>query len=259
MTVISKAPEKQPAHALTEGADVARSLNLALSGTGDLIGRIQLLAGAIEGRVTFSTSLGIEDQAILHGIAQSGAAIDVFTLDTGRLFPETVETLAESERRYGIKIRVLAPDAAEAEALVARDGVFGFRSSVEARKACCHVRKVVPLKRALAGASGWITGLRRGQSGGRADVPFVAWDAEFGLAKLNPIADWPLEQLEAYIERHAIPVNPLHARGFPSVGCQPCTRAIGAGEDIRAGRWWWESESGKECGLHNRPRTEKAA
>ncbi|MGO9544094.1 MAG: phosphoadenylyl-sulfate reductase [Rhodomicrobium sp.] len=259
MTVIVEVPGKQPAHALTDSAEVAQSLNLALCGTGDLAGRIQLLASAIEGRIAFSTSLGIEDQAILHGIAGSGSAIDVFTLDTGRLFPETIETLAASERRYGIKIRVLAPDAAEAETLVARDGVFGFRSSIDARKACCHVRKVLPLKRGLAGASGWITGLRRGQSGGRADVPFAAWDAEFGLAKLNPIADWPLEQLEAYVEEHAVPVNPLHARGFPSIGCQPCTRAIGPGEDIRAGRWWWESESGKECGLHNRPQSEKAA
>lgn len=259
MTVIAHTPRNGPAARFAGGADAARSLGLALSGACDLTARIQLLASAIEGRIAFSTSLGIEDQAILHAIAESGAAIDVFTLDTGRLFPETVETLAVSELRYGIKIRALAPDTAGVEELVARDGVLGFRESIEARKACCHVRKVQPLKRALAGASGWIAGLRRGQSGGRADVPFAAWDAEFGLLKLNPIADWPLEQLEAYVSKHAIPVNPLHAQGFPSIGCQPCTRAIGPGEDIRAGRWWWESESGKECGLHGRPQPERAA
>ena len=249
----------QPARALTDGVEAARLLQLELASTSDLSRRIELMASAIKGRIAFSTSLGIEDQAILHAIAESGAPIDVFTLDTGRLFAETVDTIAESEARFGIKIRVLAPEAGEVEALVARDGVLGFRNSIEARKACCHVRKVVPLKRGLEGAAGWVTGLRRGQSGGRADVPFAAWDEEFKLVKLNPIADWPLETLEAYVEKHAIPVNALHAKGFPSIGCEPCTRAIKPGEDIRAGRWWWENESGKECGLHNRPRVGAAA
>lgn len=249
----------QPARALTDGAEVARLLQLELPASNDLVRRIELLTAAIKGRIAFSTSLGIEDQAILHAIAGSGAAIDVFTLDTGRLFAETIDTIAASERRYGIKIRMLAPEAAAVESLVSRDGVLGFRNSIEARKACCHIRKVEPLKRALTGAAGWVTGLRRGQSGGRADVPFAAWDAEFGLIKLNPIADWPLEQLEAYVQEHDIPVNPLHAKGFPSIGCEPCTRAIRPGEDIRAGRWWWESDWGKECGLHNRPRAEAAA
>lgn len=250
---------KQPARALTDNVTLSRLLHLELAGTASLHRRIELLAGAVKGRIAFSTSLGIEDQAILHAIAESGAAIDVFTLDTGRLFAETIGTIAASELKYGIKIRVLAPEADEAEALVARDGVLGFRHSVEQRKACCHVRKVGPLKRALDGAAGWVTGLRRGQSGGRADVPFAAWDEEFRLVKLNPIADWPLEKLEAYIAEHAIPVNPLHAQGFPSIGCAPCTRAIKPGEDIRAGRWWWESDWGKECGLHSRPPAEAAA
>ena len=133
---------------------------------------------------------------------------------------------------------------------------MGFRLAVENRKACCDVRKVRPLKRALEGAEGWVTGLRREQSAGRAHVPFAAWDAEHALVKLNPIADWSLEQLEAYVAANNVPVNPLHARGFPSIGCQPCTRAIKPGEDIRAGRWWWENEDGKECGLHNRPAPE---
>ena len=241
-------------HATTR---TAAALAARLAAIDDLAGRIIEIRRVLPGRVAFSTSLGIEDQAVLHAIAMTNAGaeaeIDVFTLDTGRLFPETIDTLAASESRFGLKIRVLAPDAAATEALVTRDGVLGFRSSVEARKACCEVRKVGPLTRALAGASGWITGLRQGQSQGRADVPFASADAAFGLIKINPIADWPLAQLEAYIAAHDIPVNPLHARGFPSIGCQPCTRAIAPGEDIRAGRWWWEQEDGKECGLHKRP------
>jgi phosphoadenosine phosphosulfate reductase len=158
-----------------------------------------------------------------------------------------------SESRYGLKIRVVAPEASELTTLVARDGINGFRHSIAARHACCDVRKVRPLRRALGGAAGWITGLRRAQSSGRQEVPFVGWDKAFGLLKLNPIADWSLDQLEAYIAANGVPVNPLHARGFPSIGCQPCTRAVQPDEDIRAGRWWWEHEDHKECGLHNRP------
>jgi phosphoadenosine phosphosulfate reductase len=221
--------------------------------------RLIEITRSIPGRVTFSTSLGIEDQAVLHAIAASGAKIDVFTLDTGRHFPETLDTLEASENRYGLNIRVMFPDAREVEELVARDGIYGFRLAVENRKSCCDVRKVRPLKRALEGAKGWVTGLRREQSVGRSHVPFAAWDAENALYKLNPIADWSLEQLETYIAANNVPINPLHARGFPSIGCQPCTRAIKPGEDIRAGRWWWENEDGKECGLHNRPRQKEVA
>jgi phosphoadenosine phosphosulfate reductase len=232
--------------------DAVRTLSNRLREASDLAGRIADVARSVPGRVAFSTSLGLEDQAILHAIAESGAGVDAFTLDTGRLFPETLDTLADTERRYGLRIRVLSPDASAVEDLVARDGVLGFRLSLEARKACCDVRKVRPLRRALADAAAWITGLRRDQSSGRAEVPFAAWDGNFQLIKVNPIADWDTERLEAYIRANSIPVNPLHARGFPSIGCQPCTRAIRAGEDIRAGRWWWESEDGKECGLHAR-------
>jgi phosphoadenosine phosphosulfate reductase len=239
---------------LAAAGDVAAAaLDRRLAGIASLEDRLREIARSIKGRVTFSTSLALEDQAILHAIATSGVPIDVFTLDTGRHFPETLETLEASEQRYGIKIRVMAPDAREVEELVARDGIFGFRLAVENRKACCEVRKVRPLKRALAGASGWVTGLRRDQSAGRAAVPFAAWDADHSLVKVNPIVDWTLEQLEVYIAEHKVPVNPLHAKGFPSIGCQPCTRAIKPGEDIRAGRWWWENEDGKECGLHDRP------
>jgi phosphoadenosine phosphosulfate reductase len=238
--------------------DLVRALDARLAGLDSLEARLVAIADTVDGRIAFSTSLGLEDQAVLHAIAATGRAFDVLTLDTGRHFPETLETLDASELRYGLKIRVVFPDAKDVEALVARDGIMGFRQSVEARKACCDVRKVRPLNKALAGAGGWITGLRRDQSSERAEVPFAAWDSAHGLVKLNPIADWSLERLETYIKDHDVPVNPLHARGFPSIGCQPCTRAIRPGEDIRAGRWWWENEDGKECGLHNRPTSNEA-
>jgi phosphoadenosine phosphosulfate reductase len=213
--------------------------------------RLRHVREAVSGRIAFSTSLGLEDQAVLHAIATTGLDISVFTLDTGRHFPETIDTLAASVRRYGVAIDVLVPAAADAEETVARDGILGFRTSIDARKACCNARKVLPLRRGLRGSAAWITGLRRGQSAGRADVAFAEPDAEHSLLKINPLADWSLERLQHYIAEHEIPVNPLHTRGFPSIGCQPCTRAIRPGEDIRAGRWWWERQDGRECGLHS--------
>ncbi len=254
-----RSPVRSAPAAAVDPAAEALALDSRLATIDTLEGRLIEITRSIPGRVTFSTSLGIEDQAVLNAIAASGAKIDVFTLDTGRHFPETLETLEASENLYGLKIRVMFPDAREVEELVARDGIYGFRLAVENRKACCDVRKVRPLKRALEGAKGWVTGLRREQSVGRSHVPFAAWDAENALYKVNPIADWSLEQLEAYIAANNVPINPLHARGFPSIGCQPCTRAIKPGEDIRAGRWWWENEDGKECGLHNRPRQKEVA
>jgi phosphoadenosine phosphosulfate reductase len=241
-----------PALEIAKRGDRVTELAGLLAGVHSLEHRIAIARGSVTGPIAFSTSLGLEDQALLHGIAQSGADIDVFTLDTGRHFPETLETLERSEQRYGVRIRLVAPAADQLEQLVARDGVFGFRLSVEGRKACCDVRKVRPLTRALEGAAGWLTGLRRGQSATRARVPLAGWDAGLGLMKLNLIADWTLERVKFYLAEHEIPINPLHARGFPSIGCQPCTRAIRPGEDIRAGRWWWENDDGKECGLHNR-------
>ncbi|MDX2309666.1 MAG: phosphoadenylyl-sulfate reductase [Hyphomicrobium sp.] len=241
------------------GTDLARTLAVELEAMSTLEERLAHAVRRIGGRTVFSTSLGIEDQAVLHAIATEKLDVDIFTLDTGRHFPETLETLEASIQRYLRPIRVVFPEAKDVEELVARDGIMGFRYDVDARKACCDVRKVRPLKRALAGAQGWITGLRREQSAGRAEVPFATWDAENGIIKLNPIADWTLDTLEAYVQANDIPVNPLHAKGFPSIGCQPCTRAIRPGEDIRAGRWWWENEDGKECGLHNRPKQKEAA
>jgi phosphoadenosine phosphosulfate reductase len=241
-------------HRLRQSGRAAALLDGLLEATASLEDRIAGITATVGGPVAFSTSLGLEDQAILHAVALTSPGIRIFVLDTGRHFPETLETLARSEQRYGVRIRVVAPDTAEVEHLVARDGVLGFRHSLEARRACCDVRKVRPLRRALAGAAGWITGLRRGQSADRAAVPLAAWDAGLGLVKINPLADWSLERLQDYIERNHIPVNPLHARGFASIGCQTCTRAVAPGEDARAGRWWWELQDGKECGLHDAAR-----
>ena len=237
----------------------AEDLNARLANIENLADRIAEVRRSVEGRIAFSTSLGLDDQAILHAVAESGADIDMFTLDTGRLFPEVLETVELSEIRYGVRIRLVTPEASEVESLVARDGVFGFRNSVGNRKACCEVRKVRPLNRELKGAQGWITGVRREHSDERSDVELASWDEERGLMKLNPIADWSTQELTAYIAENNIPVNPLHARGFISIGCQPCTRAVQPGEHPRAGRWWWENEEKKECGLHMNPRREGKA
>lgn len=241
------------AERLTPGPQDIAELDARVSQAVTMDARLRLLAGQARGRLSFSTSLGIEDQVLLDGIVRAGIDVDVFTLDTGRLFPETFDVIDDSERRYGVRIRVIMPQPADVARLVARDGINGFRLSIDARKACCDARKVEPLRRALDGAGLWLTGLRRGQSASRSAVPFVAFDRAFGLLKANPIADWALPDVEAYVQANGVPVNVLHARGFPSIGCQPCTRAVRPGEDIRAGRWWWETEDGKECGLHKRP------
>jgi phosphoadenosine phosphosulfate reductase len=237
----------------------AEALDKRLVRVKNLADRIREMRRRIEGRIVFSTSLQLEDQAILHAIAESGAEIDIFTLDTGRLFPEVLETVELSELRYGVRIRLVTPDAGEVEQLVARDGVFGFRHSVENRKSCCEIRKVRPLNRELQGAQGWISGLRREHSEERAGVPLAAWDDARALTKVNPVADWTTADLTAYIAANNIPVNPLHARGFVSIGCAPCTRAVQPGENPRAGRWWWEHEEKKECGLHMNPNREGKA
>jgi phosphoadenosine phosphosulfate reductase len=237
----------------------AGELDQRLARVKSLTDRIREMRRRIEGRIVFSTSLQLEDQAILHAIAESGADIDIFTLDTGRLFPEVLETVELSELRYNLRIRLVTPEASEVEQLVARDGVFGFRHSVDNRKSCCEIRKVRPLNRELQGAQGWISGLRREHSEERASVPLAAWDDARGLVKVNPVADWTTADLTAYIAANNIPVNPLHARGFVSIGCAPCTRAVQPGEHPRAGRWWWENEEKKECGLHMNPNREGRA
>ena len=232
----------------------AEVLNRQLETAQSLEARIAGIVETVPGRIAFSTSLGLEDQAILHAIARSGAEIDVFMLDTGRHFAETLDVIEASVQRYGRAIRIIAPSPADIESLVARDGINGFRGSIDKRRACCDVRKVRPLRRALAGASAWITGLRREQSTDRQTVTFATLDTAFNLLKVSPLADWTQDRIAAYVSDNDVPVNVLHARGFASIGCQPCTRAIEPGEHIRAGRWWWESEDGKECGLHRSPR-----
>jgi phosphoadenosine phosphosulfate reductase len=228
-------------------AEIAVTLD-ARFGTLDLPGRLALSSEL--GPAVFTTSLGIEDQVIAAAIGMERLDIKITTLETGRLFPETLSLIEETEDRFGLSIRRCHPDQADIDAYVARYGLNGFYESVEARHACCHVRKLKPLAQALAGATVWVTGLRRSQSGTRASTPFVEYDAERSLLKVNPLADWSLDDINAYVEEHAVPTNPLHKRGYPSIGCEPCTRAIKPGESERAGRWWWENDEKRECGLH---------
>ncbi|MGX5665492.1 phosphoadenylyl-sulfate reductase [Rhizobium daejeonense] len=215
----------------------------------DLTERLRLVS-ALGGRAVFTTSLGIEDQVITAAIGLAGLPIEVATLETGRLFQETVDLISETEERFGITIAKFGPEQDDIDAYAAKYGLNGFYESVEARHACCHVRKLVPLGKALAGATIWVTGLRRAQSGNRAATPFAEYDAERNLIKVNPLADWSIEDIDAYVESQAVPTNPLHKRGYPSIGCEPCTRAIKPGEPERAGRWWWENDEKRECGLH---------
>jgi phosphoadenosine phosphosulfate reductase len=230
-------------------ADVATALALAFDAR-DLFGRLAAVRDHVTGPVTFTTSFGLEDQAIAHAIFDRQLAIDVVTLDTGRLFPETHAVWAATERRYATRIRALLPKSASVEALVARQGIDGFRSSVAARRECCAARKVAPLGRALKDSAAWITGIRADQSADRARFAAVSFDAQHGVIKANPLFDWTRERTLAFVHAHSIPYNALHDRGFLSIGCAPCTRAVEPGEPERAGRWWWEEAEKKECGLH---------
>jgi phosphoadenosine phosphosulfate reductase len=216
----------------------------------DLFERLAAIRSHVAGRIVFTTSFGLEDQALTHAIFSQELEIDVATLDTGRLFPETYDTWEATERCYGIRVIAFAPEHRSVEALVARQGINGLRVSVAARMDCCAVRKVMPLARALDGSSAWITGLRAGQSAERAQIDAAAFDAQRQLIKINPLFDWTREKTFEFVRNHQVPYNPLHDRGFLSVGCAPCTRAVAAGEPERAGRWWWEQAEKKECGLH---------
>ncbi len=211
---------------------------------------LTLLAESYPGKVIFSTSFGWEDQVITHMIFTNNLPIKVFTLETGRLFPETYYTWNRTLEIYGQPIHAYYPQAAAVEKMVSTKGPSSFYESVENRKECCGIRKIEPLKRALAGNDVWITGIRADQSANREDMENVEWDEGNQLTKFHPIFDWSLTQVKEYIKQHNIPYNPLHDKGFPSIGCAPCTRAVAEGEDFRAGRWWWEDQSKKECGLH---------
>jgi phosphoadenosine phosphosulfate reductase len=215
--------------------------------------RLRSAIAAIDGRIVLTTSFGQEAQLIAHHIFTEKLPIEIVTLDTGRLFPETYQVWQETEERYGVRIRASYPEARALSELVADQGINGFYYSEDARNACCDVRKVQPLRNALDGASGWIVGLRADQSRHRQSVRLASWDSHHELIKFAPLFDWTREEVAAECAALGVPVNPLHARGFPSIGCQPCTRAVRPGEPERAGRWWWEADQTKECGLHLAP------
>jgi phosphoadenosine phosphosulfate reductase len=208
------------------------------------------LAKEFPGQVTFSTSFSFEDQVITHKILSRQLPITIFTLDTGRLFPETYSVWSATNERYNTHIKAYYPDHALLEDFIAVKGPNSFYESVENRKGCCYIRKVEPLKRALKDNAVWITGLRAEHSADRHDMPQVEWDEGNNVIKYHPILHWTTEEVKQYINQNNIPYNPLHDRGFVSIGCAPCTRAIRPGEDFRAGRWWWEDNTKKECGLH---------
>ncbi len=200
-------------------------------------------------KVVFSTSFGKEDQVITDLIAKSKLAIQIFTLDTGRLFEETYAVFDRTVKKYNIKIETFYPQGDRVQNLVSEKGPYSFYDSVENRKECCSIRKIEPLKRALLGAEIWITGLRKEQSANRGNMEQVEWDSGNNIIKIHPLFNWTSNELDEYIEENNVPVNSLHKKGFPSIGCSSCTRAIVESEDERAGRWWWEN-SKKECGLH---------
>jgi phosphoadenosine phosphosulfate reductase len=202
--------------------------------------------------LVLSTSLGLEDQVLTAMVLGQRRETEVFTLDTGRLFPETYDLIARTNKFFGIRMKTYFPDAAKVEQMVARHGINLFYDSVEHRKMCCGIRKVAQLPRAFREKEAWICGLRKDQSVSRFFNKLVEWDANNGLVKINPLINWTEKQVWDYIRKHDIPYNLLHDRGFPSIGCEPCTRAIEPGEDVRAGRWWWENDLHKECGLHKR-------
>lgn len=204
-----------------------------------------------KGKIAFASSLGAEDQVLTHMIASIDPTVKIFTLDTGRLFQETYDLIEQTNSRYKIKMEIYFPEAKRVEQMVHEKGVNLFYESVENRKLCCHIRKIEPLRRALTGIEMWITGLRKEQSNSRNTMTLVEKDENNnGILKLNPLIDWTEDMVWNFIHENNVPYNKLHDRGFPSIGCQPCTRAIEPGEDFRAGRWWWEMEGKKECGLH---------
>ena len=211
---------------------------------------LSLLADIFPGKIIFSTSFGWEDQVITHMIFANNLPIKVFTLETGRLFPETYYVWNRTIEIYGQPIHAYYPKGELLEQMVSTKGPNSFYESVENRKECCGIRKIEPLKRALAGNDCWITGIRAEQSETRQFMDNVEWDEQNNLAKFHPIYNWTLNEVKDYIKLYNIPYNTLHDRGFPSIGCAPCTRAVQPGEDFRAGRWWWEDQSKKECGLH---------
>jgi len=215
----------------------------------ETVERVFALFGA---KTALASSLGAEDQALTDMAWSRDQSRRIFAIDTGRLFKETIALIGETERRYGARFEVFRPEEAAAGEMEDRFGRDLFYESVEKRKLCCETRKLAPLRRALSSLDAWITGLRRDQSVTRAGVELVEWDATNGLIKINPLHDWSEAQVWEYIRGHGVPYNPLHDANFPSIGCEPCTRAVAPGGDIRSGRWWWEAPEHRECGLHRR-------
>jgi len=208
--------------------------------------------GSEHAPAALSSSLAVEDMVITDAILRNGHSIDIFTLDTGRLHTQTLDVLARVRSRYGYEIQVYTPDPEAVTRYVDQFGVDAFYDSVELRQRCCHIRKVEPLARALAGKSAWVTGMRRAQSVTRRELPEREYDGQYRLWKFNPLAGWSEAEVWQYIRQLDVPYNPLQDQGYRSIGCAPCTRATAAGEDLRAGRWWWEDPEHKECGLHKR-------
>lgn len=227
---------------------IERIKQIAYTTLEDYLSEIASLEGV---HAAFSTSLSWEDQVLTHAIFSQDLPIRVFTLDTGRLFPETYSVLESTRQKYKKELEVYFPKHEAVEELITKKGPISFYESLENRKECCFIRKVEPLNRALNGVDVWITGLRADHSENRAGLDLVEWDEQRGIVKINPLAAWSLEEVTNYISKHNIPYNVLQDRGFVSLGCQPCTRAVREGEPFRAGRWWWEDNSKKECGLHS--------
>jgi phosphoadenosine phosphosulfate reductase len=234
-----------------DGKKVTAFLNAELEGS-TIKQKLEFLVNGYPGKIVFTTSFGYEDQAITDIIFKNNFNVKVVTLDTGRLFPETYKVYNSTLAKYKKPILAYFPPTDKVEELLNKKGPFSFYESLENRKECCFIRKVIPLKRALEGNEIWITGLRASQSENRSDMREFEWDEGNKLIKYNPLLVWSLEETIQYVKENHVPYNVLHDRGFVSIGCEPCTRAIGPGEDFRAGRWWWEQNSGKECGLHNK-------
>jgi len=216
----------------------------------EIVKQLQYLTERFPGEVTFSSSFGLEDQAITHFIASNNLPIKIFTLDTGRMFTETYSTWSSTVEKYKLAIAAFYPEAHTLQDFVTEKGPNSFYESVENRKQCCFIRKVEPLQRALKGNKIWITGIRAEQSNNRLDMPMVEWDEVNQVIKIHPLLSWTWGQVKQFVSRNNVPYNPLHDNGFVSIGCAPCTRATKPGEDFRAGRWWWEDNNKKECGLH---------
>lgn len=213
--------------------------------------KLKQISNLIPGKIVFSTSFGMEDQVVSHAIfSQNIENVEVFTLDTGRLFPETYSVWDKTQLQYNAKIKAFYPNSESIERYINENGINAFYNSVDLRKTCCFIRKVAPLNRALEDATIWITGLRSEQSNNRNGLNEIEWDEEKQLFKFNPLLNWSTNEVMEYLKQNAVPYNLLHDDGFISIGCAPCTRAIKPGEDFRAGRWWWEEQSKKECGLH---------